>query len=180
MIPSNSDKQATWLLLQLAEQGRNVEVMAQNLASVLVSTSCSVEEFAGELAAIIMRTKELIESQMDIWPGLLPGGAGPDFDEMVSPVEYDTPMREVDWDALVTAERSLYRDDPGCHGYTDVNVRSENHPVLSKVWGHVEDNLAGTHPEWEIASTDYRRRMIASRVARTMAVMAFGPEFLLR
>ena len=175
---SKSDREASWLLLQLAEQGRNVEIMAQNLASVLVSTSCSVEEFAGEIAAIIMRVKELIGDQSQIWPGLVPGGAGPYFDDVVTPV-YE-PISQSDWDALKLAEQKLYHDDPGCHGYTDVNVREEPHPVLSKVWGHVEDNLASTDMNWDIMAIDARRRLVASRVARTFAVMAFGPEFLLR
>jgi|SRR5215831_8689672 len=179
---STSDKQATWLLLQLAEQGRNVEIMAQNLAGMLVSSEVSVEEFAGEMAQIVMRTADLVmRHQNEIWPGLVPGGAGPEFDRMVEPVgQADESISVDDWDALAEAESRLYRDDPGCHGYTDVNVQSESHPVLSKVWGHCEDNLAGTHESWDILPTYQRRILVAARVARTMAVMAFGPEFLIR
>ena len=175
---SKSDREASWLLLQLAEQGRNVEIMAQNLASVLVSSEVTVDLFAEEIAAIIMRTRDLVNDQTQIWPGLVPGGAGPYFDDVVTPVT--ALISKTQWDALAAAERKLYSDDPGCHGYTDVNVREEPHPVLAQVWGHVEDNLASTHTEWEIANPDYRLRLVASRVARTMAVMAFGPEFLLR
>jgi hypothetical protein len=177
---SQADKQATWLLLQLAEQGRNVEIMAQNLASILVSSEVSVDEFAVEMAAIIGRTAELVmKHQSEIWPGLLPGGAGPHFDDMVESVPSET-LSVDEWDALAEAESRLYRDDPGCHGYTDVNVRTENHPVLWRVWKHIEDNLSGTHESWDTLPNHQHRRLVAARVARTFAMMAFGPEFLLR
>lgn len=77
-----SDQLAAWLLLQLAEQGRPVEIASQFLASWLMSSEApagaldDVQGFLNELKQIKERTILLCLDASEIWEGLLPGGPG--------------------------------------------------------------------------------------------------------
>lgn len=71
------DKAAEFLLLRLAEQGRPVEVVAQFIASYVVSAEGNDgRELMKLLWMVFARIETLLGDNSDIWPGLLPGGPG--------------------------------------------------------------------------------------------------------
>jgi hypothetical protein len=84
------------------------------------------------------------------------------------------------WDAIERAERRIYRDDPGTHGWTDVNDRFTSPDFIMTLWNHCEGNMSGTIADWDSFSENTQLTMIGRRVALGLALMAFGPEFLLR
>ena len=69
----NPDHVASWYMLQLAEQGRPVEQCAQFLASYIVSGDLDTSTSFSFLSAVLARTDELLNEQILIWDGLLPG-----------------------------------------------------------------------------------------------------------
>jgi len=83
------------------------------------------------------------------------------------------------WDALATAERPLFADEHGAHAFTSV-LEADDAPWLAELWDHCQLALEASWENWDTLSTDQRNRFTANRVARTLAVAAFGPEFLLR
>lgn len=84
-------------------------------------------------------------------------------------------LNERQWQALIDAERPLYTH--GDLGITDTSPR-EDCDIAADIWAYCEipmDTMyGGDIPEETIL------RRIAERVARVFAVMAFGPEFLIR
>jgi hypothetical protein len=73
---SNANKIGAYHLLQLAEQGRPVETVAQFLASMWVSGDLTPYYIYNDVKKIAERTTFLMSprGQCEIWPGLTPGG----------------------------------------------------------------------------------------------------------
>jgi hypothetical protein len=76
------------------------------------------------------------------------------------------------WVMLERAEKPLYDGQHGTHAYTSVNVRGES-LMAALIWQHCEDSMSANDD-----STDQHE--VAHRVARVLAIMAFGPEFILK
>lgn len=91
----------------------------------------------------------------------------------------ERPLAVYQWEALQKAEMALYRMDPGCHGYTDVLDYSQS-GELQMLWGTAANALENSEEDWERISGPARTMRVACRVARCLAVLNFGPEFLLR
>lgn len=73
----SADAMAAWLILQLAEQGRPHEVVAQFMASWLMSSDLDQAEISGwrlDWQRVQDRAFELCLDPSEIWDGLLPGG----------------------------------------------------------------------------------------------------------
>lgn len=72
---SEDDKKAAFLLLELAEQGRPIEVWAQWIASYIRSGGDDEGVMLTDyLSNIFARTTELLNQENLIWNGLLPSG----------------------------------------------------------------------------------------------------------
>lgn len=76
--PPDPKKLAVYHILQLAEQGRFEEVVAQMVASAVVASGDSGDEAYGLRTKITRRILDLIIDPSEIWEGLLPGGPGVD------------------------------------------------------------------------------------------------------
>jgi len=85
------------------------------------------------------------------------------------------------WQALAEQEKYLYRGEVGCHSYTGVMVFDELDDFLGQIWFQAAISVenSGDH-DWEKLSQRTQMAMIARRVAQTLAVINFGPEFLLK
>ena len=72
------DQRDAMLLLAIADSGRAHEVLAQFIASYIVSGDVSNDNALQEGIAVMVRVFELMngEGQMKIWPELLPGAGG--------------------------------------------------------------------------------------------------------
>jgi hypothetical protein len=90
-------------------------------------------------------------------------------------------LSESDWAALERAEHNIYRGEHGANAYTDVMDRYDGGMALF-FWQQAAENLSSTEgPLWDDPEKGlYRQNMIARRTAQTLAVLAFGPEFLLK
>lgn len=96
-------------------------------------------------------------------------------------VKHLTPAQ---WEALEKAERPLYAGNSGAHAYTGVMGREDDDGFIATLWEICEDQMdavgdlstEGGHS----LSTAVRMQRVAARVARVQAVIAFGPDFLLR
>jgi hypothetical protein len=84
------------------------------------------------------------------------------------------PLKSEQWRALEAAERRLYRNDPGCHGWTDV-MSNDGDEFLNMVWGHAADYVNNEF----LDSESTRLHQTARRVAQALAVLAFGAEILI-
>jgi hypothetical protein len=183
MTLTRADKEASWHILQLAQQGRNIEITAQNLASILWCTSTSVEEFASELAAIIKRVGELTSDSSLVWPGLLPGIPN-NLDDMISEPDLEKPYLSLgQWAALVRMEERLYHGEYGAHAYTSIVRREESHDA-ARMWSiaqnPVDDALDTEYSDPQDIPDRIRDNRIARRVAQSLALLNFGADFLLK
>lgn len=88
-------------------------------------------------------------------------------------------LNDAEWEALRLAERPLYTPFMGYHAFTDVMERQDGQ-LAAAIWGQVEMAIEMEHEKWETLTSDQQRRHIAQRVARALAMISFGPEFLLR
>lgn len=84
------------------------------------------------------------------------------------------------WEAVEKAEQRLYRDDMGCHGYTDVMHYDHNDTYLGEIWANCQLSVENTDPNYSTYSAHAEKVVVAKRVAAALAVIAFGPEFLLK
>jgi len=73
---TEADRLGAWLILQEAEQGRPVEFIAQNMASLIsVGGGDPMEELTAMIAKILNRVAELLRDDgAEIWQHLQPGG----------------------------------------------------------------------------------------------------------
>jgi hypothetical protein len=91
------------------------------------------------------------------------------------------PLTTDKWDAIARAEEHIF--EHGYISYTDVNVREED--VLAKaMWDHCYAQMDAAD---EFQNDDGTRKLtnvithkVASRVAKALALLVFGPEFLLK
>jgi len=88
-------------------------------------------------------------------------------------------LNAAEWEALEKAERPLYTPFMGVHAYTDVMMR-EDGQLAAHIWGQAEMSMEYTHEKWDSYNSDRQRQLIAQRVARVLAAISFGPEFLLK
>lgn len=72
--PPSPNVYAVYHMLQLAEQGRPVEVAAQYIASWFLSGELTGADIVDELDKIRERTMDLMLNPQNVWDGLLPGG----------------------------------------------------------------------------------------------------------
>lgn len=88
-----------------------------------------------------------------------------------------------EWAVLITAESRIFKGESGYVSYTDVIERTEE-TLAAQLWDHVYNQL-DVSGDFETETghpmvTDQMNRMVASRVARALALAVFGPEFLLK
>jgi hypothetical protein len=78
---TEEDRYAAWLILQEANQGRPVEFIAQNIASLIsVGGGDPMEELTAMMAKILNRVAELLRDDgAEIWQHLQPGGHQGDY-----------------------------------------------------------------------------------------------------
>lgn len=86
------------------------------------------------------------------------------------------------WAALEAAERNLLVR--GMISFTDVNTIDDSEHLVW-MWQHCETYVEQDHEnqdigDWSNFTESHREALIARRVARVLAVMTFGPEFLVR
>lgn len=91
----------------------------------------------------------------------------------------DPQLNEAEWEALAKAERPLYTPFMGVHAFTDVMER-EDGQLAAHIWGQVEMAIEMSFEDWDSYKSDRQRSLIAQRVARVLAVISFGTEYLLR
>jgi hypothetical protein len=77
------DRKAAFLILQLAEQGRMHETIAQMLAANYNAGGDDLATLAEDLSIILGRVVELLDTTGTIWPGLLPNVSG------INPPEFE-------------------------------------------------------------------------------------------
>lgn len=106
-------------------------------------------------------------------------------------IVYTTPpprrLNHVQWNELVAAEQRIFKGESGYISYTDVNLREEDF-LAATMWEHAftqmdaagEFEHEGGRLEGQRKSDDVIRRLVASRTARALAILVFGPEFLLK
>jgi chromosome segregation ATPase len=88
-------------------------------------------------------------------------------------------LNDAEWAALERAEAPLYTPFNGYHAYTDVMERQDGQ-LAAAVWAQAEMAVEMSFENWDSWSSATRRSRIAHRVAQTLAVISFGPEFLLK
>lgn len=86
-------------------------------------------------------------------------------------------LSKPEWVALARAEKLFYEDDPGCHGYTDVNRRVEA-TLAAQLWDHAEAHVDNqdyeSNPDTSAQGPVFDET--AERVAYALAVLAFGRD----
>jgi hypothetical protein len=97
-------------------------------------------------------------------------------------VVYTTPARRVlnsrEWEALESSEQIIFKGEHGYISYTDVIPR-EDSSFAAEVWDYAYTQMdAGG--EFEGKTPDYCLYRVAARVARALAMLVFGQEFLLK
>lgn len=75
---TKDDVKAAFLMLEMSEQGRPVEIASQYVASYIHSGGLDADEIRSFVGQIFARTSELLADPAEIWDGLLPGGPSPD------------------------------------------------------------------------------------------------------
>lgn len=93
-------------------------------------------------------------------------------------VKHPFPLKPAQWAALERAERRLYRDDPGCHGWTDVN-ENDGSDLINQLWEQAGYGVEAIINEGS-DNPDVLMARTAARVAQALAVVSFGSEFLLK
>jgi hypothetical protein len=83
------------------------------------------------------------------------------------------------WEKLERAERDLYRGEVGANSYTGVMCYDEFDDFLGQLWSQAQIAVEN-HPDWSEASANSQMNATARRVAQALAVISFGPEFLLK
>lgn len=87
-------------------------------------------------------------------------------------------LSESQWAALEKAERPYYTNGGGGHAYTDVLCRQDDDGWIYSIWWQCQ---AGVESDGDIGLPDRAlEARVAKRVAQALAVMSFGPEFLIR
>lgn len=92
------------------------------------------------------------------------------------------PLPGLEWHALEQAENRLYGANHGCNGWTHV-MQNDGSQLLNGIWENVYMNMDGAGAFDDSQGRRYPNAtinaMVAGRVARVFALMAFGPEILL-
>jgi len=92
-------------------------------------------------------------------------------------------LNEEQWAALELAERPIYTY-PGCNAWTDVMGRTDDDGFVARLWENAEMNMdgGGDFEDSKGVRLPYRVRnsRVARRVARCLALLAFGEEILLK
>ena len=103
-----------------------------------------------------------------------------DFSRLQSRVEV-TPLDKAQWDALHKAEVAMYGSENWDRSYTAVFHR-EDAIEAAILWTFVQNPVDDALESGELTfvSDELRNSTIAKRVARAIAVAAFGPEFLMK
>jgi hypothetical protein len=89
------------------------------------------------------------------------------------------PMTEPEWEALQKAEQRIYPSGCGVYSYTDVNVREESE-LPAKMWDHAWSNAEAIEDNWDSWTGHARRTVVATRVARALALLVFPPDILIK
>jgi hypothetical protein len=97
------------------------------------------------------------------------------FEESVSPAKR---LSADAWEALENAERQLYAWRAVLATATPTSMQNDGDPLLSEIWNHTYMCMEGTG-DFDGLPQYVRDAQCARRVARALALMAFGPEFLL-
>jgi hypothetical protein len=91
------------------------------------------------------------------------------------------PLTESQWDYLSLAEKRIF--ERGYISYTDVNVREED-SLAKAMWDHCWAQMDAADEFYNTDGTRKSTRVIdhnvATRVAKALALLVFGPEFLLK
>lgn len=90
----------------------------------------------------------------------------------------DPILNERQWDALEKAERPLYANQSGANAYTGVCERDDG-GFAATLWAQAEMAVEMVIFENEHVE-ETRLRVTAQWVARALAVLSFGPEFLIK
>jgi hypothetical protein len=97
-------------------------------------------------------------------------------------VIYTTPARRVlnptEWFILEEAERFIFQREAGYISYTDVIPRDDSY-FAAEVWDYAFTQMDAAD-DFNQKSSDYVMHKVASRVARALAMLVFGQEFLLK
>lgn len=169
MPESTEDGYTSWLLLELGQEGRPVEQVAQFMASWFVSGGMEPDDCIEECSRIAMRVVDLMYNQEKIWSHLLPGGSQgdplehPDTTRLHKLVEIigkdpDMDLMEVfhhlneflENEGLIT-EQPGSRDDSNMYAsFTIVTDELEN------ATGDVVADEAGNLWHWWTRSTGFR------------------------
>ena len=88
-------------------------------------------------------------------------------------------LTQVEWAALEKAEQRIYTSGSGVYSYTDVNVREESE-LVAAMWDHAYSNAESAEENWDSWTGQARRAVVATRVARALALLVFHPDILLK
>lgn len=95
-------------------------------------------------------------------------------------------LNHLKWNALNVAERKLYGINDGCNAYTDVVPHGPD-AYLCGIWEQCEMSVDGEYDAMSETGTRFsdlpyrvQHARVAHRVAQALAVIAFGPEILLK
>lgn len=88
-------------------------------------------------------------------------------------------LNEFQWEALAAAEKPLYIPFMGCHAFTDVMERQDGQ-LAAHIWGQAEMAIECSTENWDDKTDRTQTMYIAQRVARCLALISFGPDFLLK
>jgi hypothetical protein len=83
------EQRAVFFILQLAEQGRFDETIAQMIASAILASDGGGDEMYQLRSRITTRMLDLIMDPSEIWDGLLPGGPGPHNSDLLTVITMD-------------------------------------------------------------------------------------------
>lgn len=83
------------------------------------------------------------------------------------------------WEALEKAEAKLYRNEHGYLGYTDVRERDSSSELVPW-WDTAWIGCESVDLNWDNLGDNVRFARVAMRVAQAVALINFGPEFLLK
>jgi hypothetical protein len=185
-----SNRYTSWLLLQLAEEGRPEEQMAQFFASMIISGDMQWYDITRMAAEILHRVTELSDVQGQIWPHLLPGGSNGDplehpdterINEIVNMVKNEDSWSDI-YDFLLN-EGLVAAQETSALAITDEDVRNIQARVdpsgqglqfdkdnLGQLWGEAAESVRNVSGA-EAAPEHVVRTAITNRVVRALIVI---------
>jgi|SRR5215471_10585654 len=92
---------------------------------------------------------------------------------------YVAPLPRDDWDALAKAEAEIHHANYGANGWTDV-MQNDGDEYLNRIWSECSMYVENEHYGPESLPAHVLRARTAKRVAQALALIAFGPEILLK